>query len=103
MTFGPNTSPQSRAIPGANGKEGRLSMMMLLAIRKTASKVAWTYPQPPQAFTPIKNHVAFYAWAMDECSVDGERVQAQPGRFYGGWIIGDIVGSFKEEPGTSNW
>lgn len=70
---------------------------------KTATKIAWTYPKPTPAFAPIKDHFAFYAWAMDECLVDGERVQPQPGRFYGGWITNDIVGPFKGEPGTSGW
>lgn len=70
---------------------------------KMAGKVAWTYPQPTPAFQAIRNHVAFYAWAMDACLVDGEKVQPQPGRFYGGWITSDIVGPFKGEPGTSGW
>ena len=40
---------------------------------------------------------------MDECTVNGERVRPQPGRFYGGWITSDIVGPFKGEPGTEDW
>jgi hypothetical protein len=37
--------------------------------------------------------------------VDGERVQAQAGDFYGGWITHGIVGPFKGEPGrsTADW
>jgi hypothetical protein len=35
--------------------------------------------------------------------VDGERVRAQAGGFYGGWVTGKIVGPFKGEPGTLNW
>lgn len=70
---------------------------------KTAVKAAWTYPQPTPSFLPIKNHVAFYAWAMDVCLVDGEKVRPQPGRFYGGWITSDIVGPFKGEAGSTGW
>ena len=64
--------------------------------------VGWEYPQPTPAFEPIKGHVAFYPSILD-CYVAGERVIAQPGRFYGGWITGEIVGPFKGEPGTAHW
>jgi hypothetical protein len=40
---------------------------------------------------------------MDACYVDGERVQAQPGDFYGGWITSAIVGTFKGGPGSMGW
>jgi hypothetical protein len=40
---------------------------------------------------------------MNSCTVDGEQVRPQPGRFYGGWITDDIVGPFKGEPGTTGW
>ena len=33
------------------------------------------------------------------CFVDGERVRAQPGGYYGGWITQEIFGPFKGEPG----
>ncbi|MEA2694295.1 MAG: hypothetical protein QOJ16_3682 [Acidobacteriota bacterium] len=42
-------------------------------------------------------------WAMEACFVDGERVQAQEGDFYGGWITKEIVGPFKGAPGTGGW
>jgi hypothetical protein len=47
--------------------------------------------------------VAFYSSKMDACWVDGERVEAQEGDFYGGWITSDIVGPFKGAPGTRGW
>ena len=68
-----------------------------------ARRAAWTYTRPTAKFAPIKDHVAFYAWAMDRCLVDGEKVRPQPGKFYGGWITNDIVGPFKGETGTSGW
>lgn len=83
--------------------KGRATYYDVTVGDKVAGKVAWTYPQPTPAFRAIRNHVAFYAWAMDECLVDSERVQPQPGGFYGGWITSDIVGPFKGEPGTSGW
>jgi len=64
---------------------------------------AWSYPDPVPGFEAIKNHVAFYPAAMEACYVDGERVRAQDGDFYGGWITSEIVGPFKGGPGTSGW
>jgi hypothetical protein len=40
---------------------------------------------------------------LDECTVNGEQVQAQPGGFYGGWITNNIVGPFKGVPGSEGW
>ena len=40
---------------------------------------------------------------MDECTLDGEVVAAQPGDFYGGWISSEVAGPFKGGPGTSGW
>lgn len=68
-----------------------------------ARRVAWSYHDPSPAFLSIRDHLAFYAGPMDECTVAGERVRAQPGGFYGGWITADVVGPFKGEPGTEGW
>jgi uncharacterized protein (DUF427 family) len=70
---------------------------------KLAPNVAWSYPNPTPAFAAIKNYIAFYPQMMDACYVNGEKVQPQPGGFYGGWITSDIVGPFKGEPGTWGW
>jgi uncharacterized protein (DUF427 family) len=70
---------------------------------KQAPDGAWFYPDPAPAFAAIKDYVAFYPGLMDACFVDGERVQAQPGDFYGGWLTGDIVGPFKGGRGTHGW
>lgn len=70
---------------------------------KRAVKVAWAYHNPTPTFEAIRDHLAFYACPMDACYVDGEKVTAQPGHFYGGWITSDIVGPFKGEPGSWYW
>ena len=70
---------------------------------KIAEKAAWAYPDPSPAFASIRDYIAFYPGVMDACYVDDERVQPQPGGFYGGWITSDIVGPFKGEPGTMYW
>jgi hypothetical protein len=40
---------------------------------------------------------------VDACTVDGEKVTAQPGGFYGGWVTGRIAGPFKGIPGSTGW
>jgi uncharacterized protein (DUF427 family) len=47
-------------------------------------RVAWSYPQPLAGAEPLANCIAFYAHHLD-CTVDGQRVVAQSGGFYGGW------------------
>lgn len=83
--------------------KGQASYYTITVGERQARNGAWTYPRPTQAFISITNYVAFYPGAMDACYVDGERVQAQPGDFYGGWITSDIVGPFKGGPGTQGW
>jgi uncharacterized protein (DUF427 family) len=83
--------------------KGQAAYFDVLVGDKVAEKVAWTYPRPTPSFRAIQDHVTFYAWAMDQCFVDGELVRPQPGKFYGGWITNDIVGPFKGEPGTMGW
>lgn len=64
--------------------------------------VAWLYANPVPAYLAIDRHASFYPGRVD-CFVDDERVQPQPGHFYGGWITANIVGPFKGDPGTSGW
>lgn len=64
---------------------------------------AWCYPEPPPELVAIREALAFYPALVDACFVGDQRVQAQPGDFYGGWITADLVGPFKGEPGTEGW
>ena len=64
--------------------------------------VAWDYPSPAQGFEALVDHLAFYPGRV-ECYVDDERVQPQPGRFYGGWITAELTGPFKGEVGSEHW
>ena len=70
---------------------------------KTAQNAAWYYAHPTPGYEGITNYVAFYPSRVDACYVDGERVQAQEGDFYGGWITSSIVGPIKGGPGTYGW
>jgi uncharacterized protein (DUF427 family) len=70
---------------------------------KTALNAAWGYPTPNGKFKTIKDHIAVYADKMDACYVGDEKVQAQEGDFYGGWVTAKIVGPFKGGQGTWGW
>jgi len=68
-----------------------------------AARAAWSYPSPVPRYDALRDHVAVYPGAMEECLVDGVRVGAQPGGFYGGWVTPRVVGPFKGAPGTLHW
>jgi uncharacterized protein (DUF427 family) len=72
-------------------------------IAAVSTAAAWSYVQPAPGYDDLRNHVAFYANRVDECTVDGERVTPQPGDFYGGWITSNITGPFKGPAGTRSW
>jgi hypothetical protein len=65
--------------------------------------VGWTYPEPTPGYEALRDHVAFYPGRVDAAWLGDERVHAQEGDFYGGWITADLVGPFKGAPGTLGW
>ncbi|MBW2516866.1 MAG: DUF427 domain-containing protein [Deltaproteobacteria bacterium] len=73
-----------------------------LAADPEAGVVGWSYPAPKGAYQKIRDYVSFYPSKLN-CYVAGEKVGPQPGKFYGGWVTGEIVGPFKGEPGTGHW
>ena len=63
----------------------------------------WSYDAPTPGFREIAGYLSFYAGPW-ECYVDGEKVEAQPGDFYGGWMTSDVERSaVKGGPGTWGW
>lgn len=77
--------------------KGDASYYDVAAGGRREARAAWTYHDPSPGFEPIRDAVAFYAGPMDACFVDDERVEPQPGGFYGGWITADVTGPFKGE------
>ena len=65
--------------------------------------IAWSYPDPSPGYEAMRDHLAFYARALDEAWVGDERATPQPGRFYGGWITSRVVGPFKGGPDSFGW
>jgi uncharacterized protein (DUF427 family) len=70
---------------------------------RESADAAWSYLAPTEPFAPITGYLSFYPQRVDECFVDGERVLANEGSFYGGWITSRIVGPFKGGAGTAHW
>jgi uncharacterized protein (DUF427 family) len=70
---------------------------------REAVDAVWSYSAPTPRFAAIKDHLAFYPQRVDACFVDDERVQANEGGFYGGWITSNIVGPFKGGAGSAGW
>lgn len=68
-----------------------------------AEAAAWSYERPNPAFADLAGYVSVYPGRMQACYLGDERVQAQEGDFYGGWITSEIVGPFKGAPGTWGW
>ena len=83
--------------------KGEASYWDIEAGDRTSHDAAWSYAAPVQLYASIAGHFAFYPSRVDACFVDEERVQPQPGDFYGGWITSMIVGPFKGGPGSGYW
>ncbi len=83
--------------------KGEASYVSVVVGDRRVQNAGWYYATPSPGFEELKGYVAFYPSLIDACYVDGERVRAQEGDFYGGWITDQIVGPFKGAPGTWGW
>lgn len=83
--------------------KGQARYWGLSTLGRELPSVAWAYPDPTTGFDSIAGYFSFYPGRVDACYVGGEQVVAQAGDFYGGWILSEIVGPFKGEPGTWGW
>jgi uncharacterized protein (DUF427 family) len=83
--------------------KGSASYLDVLGGDRVAARAAWYYPNPASPYGALRDHVALYAGAMDACLVNGERVEPQPGGFYGGWVTSAVSGPFKGIPGSQGW
>lgn len=88
--------------------KGEASYWSLVLNGERLDAVAWSYENPTPAFAAIRSHLAFYAGRRmgtleTEGFVGDERVQPQPGGFYGGWITANLEGPFKGGPGSHGW
>ena len=83
--------------------KGLASYWTLRVRDKFSADAAWSYEDPSPGYEAIRGHLGFYVTRVDACFIDDERVQAQPGEFYGGWVTSEIIGPFKGGPGSTTW
>ena len=83
--------------------KGHAEYFDVQAAGKTAHRAAWCYPSPDAPFEALAGHISFYASVMDACFVGKQRVIAQQGDFYGGWVTANLQGHIKGAPGTEHW
>lgn len=93
-------------VPGAGAShcewKGNASYWSLCTGAGEIPQIGWSYERPYPEFVAIQGYLSFYP-AKVECYVGEERVQPQPGGFYGGWITREVLGPFKGEPRTGGW
>jgi uncharacterized protein (DUF427 family) len=70
---------------------------------RRVTAVGWQYLDPSPSYQALLDHIAFYPGRVDGAWMDDERVKAQQGDFYGGWVTSDLIGPFKGPPGTLAW
>ena len=83
--------------------KGVASYWTVSAGSRRAKDAAWSYRAADPGYEVITDYVAFYPRRMDVCWVGEDRVQPQPGLYYGGWITPELVGPFKGAPGSETW
>jgi uncharacterized protein (DUF427 family) len=83
--------------------KGRAIYWDLRAKGVESANAAWSFPRPARPYEALADYLAFYPGRVHACYVDGERVEAQPGGFYGGWITSHVAGPFKGGGNTSGW
>ncbi|SDD68774.1 DUF427 domain-containing protein [Auraticoccus monumenti] len=82
--------------------KGRAAYLDVRGGGRTTARAGWIYPTPWAGYEVLADHVALYPGPF-EIDVAGERVRAQEGDFYGGWITSRVTGPFKGAPGTRGW
>ncbi|WP_224816015.1 DUF427 domain-containing protein [Hasllibacter sp. MH4015] len=83
--------------------KGRAVYFDLVVNGRRSPNAAWSYPAPTARFAPLRDHIAFYATALDAAFVGNVKVQPQPGDFYGGWVTPNLTGRVKGAAGTMHW
>jgi uncharacterized protein (DUF427 family) len=83
--------------------KGRADYYDLVHDGRVSRDAAWSYTHPAKGYESLAGYLAFYPARVNACFVDEERVEPQPGDFYGGWVTAEIVGPLKGGPGTAGW
>ncbi len=82
--------------------KGRARYLSIVTDAGILPGAGWTYPSPDEPYEALAECFSVYPGRV-ACFVDGERVRAQDGGFYGGWVTDEIAGPWKGNVGTSYW
>jgi len=94
---------EDRDAPGSHCEwKGGARYLSVVVHDQIAARAGWYYPAPRAPYEAIGPCFSVYP-ARVACFVEEERVRAQDGGFYGGWVTNEIVGPWKGGPGTSGW
>ncbi|NNF36826.1 MAG: DUF427 domain-containing protein [Saprospiraceae bacterium] len=83
--------------------KGQATYFDLIVNEERIESAGWYYGNPNKHYAALKGYAAVYASKLDACYVNDEKVKAQEGDFYGGWITSHIKGPFKGGKGTYGW
>lgn len=82
--------------------KGRAQYLRVEAGDRVSRQAGWCYPEPFEEYAVLAGYLSFYPARVD-CFWGDHRVEPQPGRFYGGWVIPGLAGPFKGVPGSEGW
>ncbi|NRA46273.1 MAG: DUF427 domain-containing protein [Oligoflexales bacterium] len=82
--------------------KGTASYLDFTIENQVIRNVAWFYENPYSEYKMLEGLVSLYPSKFDVFRGE-EKVKAQSGDFYGGWITSEIKGPFKGDPGTEAW
>ena len=106
LAFTEGFSPRPKVCFGlalSTGHEREAEYLDLVTRAGRETGVAWRYREPTPGYAALRDFIAFYPNRLDTCRLGDERVLAQAGDFYGGWVTRDLEGPFKGAPGTAGW
>jgi uncharacterized protein (DUF427 family) len=83
--------------------KGKATYLDLVVDGEVAEAAGWFYPSPREAYAELVDHISFYPGRVAAAYLGSELVRPQAGKFYGGWITGEIQGPFKGDPGSEGW
>ncbi|QXT40571.1 DUF427 domain-containing protein [Gymnodinialimonas ceratoperidinii] len=75
--------------------KGRAIYYDLVINGRRARAAAWSFPAPTARYEALRNHIAFFATALDAAHVGELKVIPQPGDLHGGWVTPNLTGRIK--------
>jgi uncharacterized protein (DUF427 family) len=75
--------------------KGRAIYYDLVINGRRARAAAWSFPAPTARYETLRDHIAFFATALDAAQVGEVKVIPQHGDLHGGWVTPNLTGRIK--------